>query len=246
MDKIAKDHAGSPLLWNKLFFGDQAYKPRAIPSDQIDFTQTEWARFAADPAFQAKINIRMLATLDVVKQTHVVPQPLLILGIGEGLVTHLFASQGGNAVAFDDRPGHVAFAQRCVSNQKYPGQRPTFKTITPDGKIDMPDASVDQILIDRLLERAANPTAIIRETVRILKPGGIMVVVSDRKQVIAGEDPTDPATFVQLMTTKRRFFWLELVNLVKAAGDTDLELSIDIFKDNPDRDMVLIVRRVKS
>lgn len=246
IEKIAKDYAGSPLLWNKNFFGETAYKPVSLPESQIDFKQTEWARYAADQAYQAKINIRMLATLDVVKQTHVVPQPMVIMGIGEGLVTHLFASQGGNAVSYDDRAGVVAFANRCIANQKYPGIRPTFKTLSPQGKTDLPDASVDQILIDRLLERHPNPTNIIRETVRILKPGGFMVVVSDRKPLNTGEDPSDPATFVKLMTTERRFLWLELVNLVKAAGDHHLELAIDIFKDNPDRDMVLIVRRSDS
>ncbi len=243
MTKIAADYAGSPLLWNKLYFGDQAYKPRAVPVDQIDFNQTEWASYAADEAYQKKINVRMVATIDVIKQAKVVPQPLVILGIGEGLVSHLFASQGGHVVAYDDRQGHIAFANKCVSNQKYPGKRPEFKLISDDGTIDMPDASVDQILIDRLLERYPNPTVILKEAARILKPGGVMVVISDRKPLSTNEDPSDPATFVKLMTTERHFLWLELVNLVKAAGNGDLDLAIDIFKDDLSRDMVLIVRR---
>lgn len=246
MEKIAREYAGSPLLWNRHFFGDQAFVPRAVPANQIDFAQTEWSRYANDEAFQAKINLRMLATLDVVKQTKIVPQPMVIMGIGDGLVTHLFASQGGNAVCFDDRQGHVDFANRCIANQKYPGQRPVFKTLSPQSQTDLPDASVDQILIDRILERHPNPVLILREAVRILKPGGCMVVMSERKPVAAGEDPSDPATFVRLMTTDRHFLWLELVNLVKASGDGDLDIVIDIFKDNPQRDMVLIVRRADS
>ena len=126
---------------------------------------------------------------------------------------------------------------------KYPGQRPTFKTLGEGGKIDLPDASVDQILIDGLLERYPNPVEVIRETVRILKPGALMVVVANRRPVFEGEDPTDPATFVRLMTTDRHFIWMELINLVKATGAGKLDIAIDIFKDDPSRDMVLIVRR---
>jgi GT2 family glycosyltransferase len=247
MQQIAALYAGSPLLWNKHFFGAQVYKPRHIPASQIDFNETEWAQYANDTAFQEKINVRVVATLDVVKQTKIIPQPFVILGIGEGLVTHLLASQGAHIVAFDNRQGHLDFATRCTQNQKYPSQRPTFNLIGPDGHIDMPDASVDQILVDRLLERHLNPTRLIRETVRILKPGGVMVIVSDRKPMIPNEDPSDPATFVKLMTTQRHFLWLELVTLVKATGfledGSGLEVIIDICNDDPKRDMVLIVRR---
>ncbi|MFG0250635.1 MAG: glycosyltransferase [Phycisphaeraceae bacterium JB051] len=243
MEAIAKQYEGSPLLWNKHFFGPTAFKPRMEPLEQIDFTQSDWARYANDKAFQSKINVRMQATIDVIKQSKIVPQPLVLIGQGDGLFAHLYAHQGGNIVCYDDRPGRVAFAQKCIANQKYPGQRPTFKTLGEGGKIDLPDASVDQILIDGLLERYPNPVAVIRETVRILKPNALMVVVANRRPVFEGEDPTDPATFVRLMTTDRHFIWMELINLVKATGAGKLDIAIDIFKDDPSRDMVLIVRR---
>ncbi|MBL4699741.1 MAG: glycosyltransferase [Phycisphaeraceae bacterium] len=244
MALIAEKYAGSPLLWNKLYFGDKAYKPRQLALNDIDFKNSEWSRYTHDEAFQKKINLRVKATLDVVNQSKVVPEPFVIIGIGDGLVTHLLASQGGQVVAFDDRQGHVDFANRCTLKQQYPQHRPMFKTFTAKGKIDLPDASVDQILIDRLLERHPNPTPVLKEAARILKPRGFLVVASDRKYTVANEDPSDPATLFRLMTIDRKFLWLELVNLVQGVGG--FELAIDIFKDNRSRDMVLIMRRLES
>lgn len=241
MELIAKKYKGSPILWNKSLFGDQAYKPRKIPANEIDFNQSEWATYANDPKYQAKINLRLTATLDVIKQVNIIPTPLAILGIGDGLVTHLLASQGAHILAFDERAGHVEFANNCLQNQQYPQKRPMIRTLNEEGKTDLPDASVDQILIDRLLERHPNPVCILQEAARILKPKHYMVIVSDRRIIAPNEDHSDPATLVKTMTTHRRFMWLELINFVRSTRLFDM--AIDFKSDDHKRDMVLIFIR---
>ena len=244
MEWIAKKYEGSPILWNKVFFGDQAYKPRKIPASEIDFNQTEWANFANNQTFQTKINLRLVACFDVIKQVKIIPNPLVILGIGDGLVTHLIANQGGHVLAFDERAGHVEFANKCLQNQTYPLKRPTIQTLDQADKTNLPDASVDQILIDRILERHLNPTRILLEAARILKPEHYLVIVSDRKQFVPGEDHSDPATLVKTMTTHRSFAWFELINFIKATRL--FNIAMDISTDDQTRDIVLIVKRTAN
>ncbi len=241
MAVVAEQYIDSPLLWNKLYFGDDAWQPP--PTDPIDLAASEWSRYAADEIYQKKIHLRVVATFDVMKQTpHVSGEPrtLAILGGSHGIVTHLLANQGCPCIAFDEREACVSFSQKCVLNQAYPNQKPQFNHMADVQKIDLPDNSVDQVLIDRMLERHPNPVALLHEAQRILKPNHFVVIVSDRTSQ-EGLDPSDPATFKRLMTSQRQYQWMELVNQVTASG---LGIAMDIFKDDKSRDMVLIAQKM--
>lgn len=238
MDYIRRRYAGTPLLWNKFLFGDQQAAPAdAVP---VDVRQSNWARYASDKAFQAKVNLRVILTGDIIRQTRM-PKLAVVMGSGDGLVTHLLAKAGLRCIGFDDRPTHVDFARRTVMSQTYPVDKPRFEHMSDIRKINLPEAAADFVLIDSMLERHPNPVAIFDEVWRICEPQTFIALVSQRRNM-EGIDPSIPEHFKATMTDQRRYVWIELVNQVQAVGGW--RLATDIRKDDPSRDMAMIVQRV--
>lgn len=62
--------------------------------------------------------------------------------------------------------------------------------VSPEGVIEMPDASVDIVLSTQVLEHVVNPSLYLNESFRILKPGG-KLVISTHGYWMYHPDPTD-------------------------------------------------------
>ncbi len=234
LDEVRRRYAGTPLLWNKRWFGDASPAVRAEP---LTIETTSWSRYARDTTEQMRVNARVGAIIDVARQAGN-PSPVVALGAGDGLYVHLLATRGLTAFGLDLHPAHVAFARACVANQKYPAGRPRFELQRDPRVVSIPDGQVEMVLIFDELERHPNPVALINEAARILVPGGFLIAFSQRLAVAI--DPSDP-TLPQNRSSEHPYVWSEFVNQINSTKHW--ALLIDPKDDKPGRDMCVVAQR---
>lgn len=71
-----------------------------------------------------------------------------------------------------------------------PGNTAAQITIGPDGRLPLPDASVDAVLSTQVLEHVADPGIYLAECQRVLKPGG-RLLLSTHGIMVYHPDPVD-------------------------------------------------------
>jgi GT2 family glycosyltransferase/SAM-dependent methyltransferase len=238
LDVARRKYAGTPLLWNARWFGKEATPP-AKPATALP--ASEWGRYPTDPELQKRVNLRAGVLLDVIKQAGR-PRCGVIVGAGEGLISHMLALRGVSLRGFDAQPVNVELARRCVRNQKYAGPDgvptapPRFEPLADVRRLPLADGEADFLVINNQLEVHPNPVALINEAKRALSPGGLLVIFSRRK--VNTGDPSDPATEV---AWEHRYQWIELLNQVQATRGWDF--LVGARGDDPSRDMVVAVRK---
>jgi hypothetical protein len=78
------------------------------------------------------------------------------------------------AIALDVSQTALKMGRELYARQPVIGARPAPRFLHFDGhRIDLPDASVDRILVLDVFHHLLNPDEVLREMSRILKPGGI-------------------------------------------------------------------------
>lgn len=237
LEEVRRRYAGTGLMWNRLLSGPGETGAASAPTIQ----DSQWGRFATDPAVQAAVNLRLKVILDVIRQS-AIPRRLLILGAGEGLLLHLLARQGVPCLGLDDRAELVQLGRQCMKNQTYAKAAPQLE-LMQGNRIPLPDGQVDMVLIDGMLERWWNPVGLLNEAWRVLAPCRLLTVVSRRTSAAdAAADPSVPVQFHRLMTTGRTYAWSELLGQVQHARGW--QVVVDPASDDRSRDMVVIARRV--
>jgi ubiquinone/menaquinone biosynthesis C-methylase UbiE len=123
------------------------------------------------------------------------------LGCGGGLDVFLAAAKvgpAGKAIGIDMTPEMIERARRSAANGA--GGKPIanveFHLATID-KLPLPDASVDCVISNCVINLAPDKRAVFREIARVLKPGG-RLAVSDivLKKPLPGELASDLAAYV--------------------------------------------------
>src|SRR5277367_1583728 len=102
------------------------------------------------------------------------PRDLLDIGTGTGRMIEVLAPQVGQALGIDQSREMLAVARvnlerACASNG-----------MVRSGdmyQLPLPDASFDAVVIHQVLHYADRPAAVIAEAARVLRPGGLLVVV---------------------------------------------------------------------
>lgn len=239
MDEIRRLYAGTPLLWNKNIFPDKPVDPAAAHTAPIPVETSQWAKYTADATIQRHINHRVGIGLEVAAKIKSDVKPV-ILGAGQGLVPHLLAARGLSCLAFDERPNHVALAKRCIVGQKYPAAPPDMELLSDVRHVPLPDQSVDLLMIIDILERHPNPVALLREAARLLAPGRVLVVVTQRK--ISEGDPSDPA-FIAANRGETRYTYLEIINQIQAT--MHWRFAMEINHNDTTRDPTLVCQRTE-
>ncbi len=84
------------------------------------------------------------------------------LGCGPGYYTDAFRDEGALVIAVDGDFGELLLA----------GTAPDDALLADAGRLPLPDASVDGVFCSNLLEHARDPSAVIAEMARVLRPGG--------------------------------------------------------------------------
>ncbi len=99
-------------------------------------------------------------------------QVVLDAGTGTGYGSAYFADQGARQVYGID------VSEKSIEFSKHHYRKPNleFRTMDLNSKLDFVDSSFDFIFTSNTLEHISNPTGFFRETCRLLKPGGILLV----------------------------------------------------------------------
>lgn len=129
---------------------------------------------------------------------HLKPGEVVVdLGSGGGLDVFLAARRvgpTGRAIGIDMTPEMIALARANAHSGGYANVEFYHSTID---KIPLPDASVDCVISNCVINLAPDKPAVFREIFRILKPGG-RLAVSDI--ALKGELPTEVATSIAAYT----------------------------------------------
>ncbi|MEM6392560.1 MAG: methyltransferase domain-containing protein [Planctomycetota bacterium] len=187
LDVVRERYAGTGLCWNaNVFGGPRGYAETSASALPTSMEQTEWARFGKEPALKAAVELR--AKIAIEAALRYVPGggqaadagPIVMLGCGSGLVAHLIGLRGIEAIGVDRCVPHIDLAERLVAGHEYPGARPRFEKMTDRRKSPLPDGCASVVLLADRLEHHDNPVGVLTEAKRLLKPGGVVAVVSMR------------------------------------------------------------------
>jgi len=101
---------------------------------------------------------------------------VLEMGCGTGIVTVEIAPNVREMTGIDISPKMIARAQEKARRQNL--KNVTFKVLDAS-ELPFPDHAFDVILLPNLLHLVPQPEKVIKESRRLLKPGGTLVTVTD-------------------------------------------------------------------
>lgn len=112
------------------------------------------------------------------------------IGAGSGAIARKLAehAKNGTVVASDMSPGLIAYAKARDDNPKN-----LHFEISNGGTLPHADASVDNVIMHTVLSHVPDPSVLLAEAARALKPGGALVVCdADFEKASIGNDFADP------------------------------------------------------
>lgn len=167
--------------------------------DAVAVARSRWARYAAgDAGVRREVDWQVALALDLHRQAGP-RQRIAIVGCGDGLTAALIARQTGAAVVgVDGDPHALEIARQMTGRQAPSGSAPqivfhacTRATDGPTGAgvpaggplWPLESAAADLLLLCDPFDGHAdamdpgNPAATLRESVRVLRPGGYLIIV---------------------------------------------------------------------
>lgn len=102
---------------------------------------------------------------------------LLEVGCGTGATARFLARRpgfSGKVVAVDQSPAFVEAARR-FAQEEHVGERIEFRVGDAHG-LDLPSAMFDAVIAHTVISHVTDPTAVLREMARVVRPGGTLVV----------------------------------------------------------------------
>jgi len=111
---------------------------------------------------------------------------VLDLGCGSGYGAARIAGVASNVTGVDVSADAVAFA-----NARYVAQNLEYQVIEVDSPLPFEDASFDVVLSFQVIEHVADEAGYLREARRVLRPGGVMVLITPdrRHRLLPGQRP---------------------------------------------------------
>ncbi len=230
LDAVRARYRGTPLLWNARWFDHANFADglgvwgRAWPAPGLGLKaeNSEWADFADDVEFKQKVLLRARCVIDIIRQAGPMAR-VAHLCCGCGLMGHVLAQAGVNYQGFDIHEKHVKLARELCGGQEYPAgvEMPEFAVMTGATALPLGDDSVDLFAVTDQMERHPNPTGLLKEIRRVLKPGGYLVIVSERHE---------PTTSV--ITQEEHWYHLcELMNQVKSVDNLVIISNVEAQND---------------
>jgi ArsR family transcriptional regulator len=102
------------------------------------------------------------------------PRDLLDIGTGTGRMIEVLAPRVGQALGIDQSREMLAVAR---VNLERAGAANAMVRLGDMYQLPLPDASFDAVVIHQVLHYADRPAAAIAEAARVLRPGGVLIVV---------------------------------------------------------------------
>ncbi len=93
------------------------------------------------------------------------------IGAGTGFITEVLLRRGLRVIAVDPSPGMLAQMER-----KFAGAEGLELRQGAAEALPIPDSAVDYVFANMCLHHVERPPRAIREMVRVLRPGGVLVV----------------------------------------------------------------------
>jgi len=244
LDVAREKYKNTPLLWNANIFGVPAgYAQIPTSAEPTTFEQSEWVRFNSDQAFQDWTRFKVSAALQLIEQElGAITRPAIVLGCGSGIVVHLLAMQGIQAIGVERNPQHVQlakqFSEQHQQRASYPAARygsldksapavPRFVVQTELRAMPLEDGCADLVCLFDQMEAHDNPVSLIHEARRLAGGAGSLLAVSkcpDMKH----DEPLNPY---------QRYLPKQLASQIKAA--TDWQTMIEVLPKSPGRPIVV-------
>ncbi len=225
LDTIAERYAGTPMLWNARFFGT------AMPFEKyVQRPAVHWHNYAKVDVYRQRAD----HFGKLIAQYCPESGSALDLGCGDGLFTHLAALKNLNATGLDLEPEAIEQAKAQAAQQTYPGPPPTYLLGEP-GPLPFDDGQFNLVFMLDVIEHLPNPVVVLRETMRVLKPGGTLLVSTPAWQYGGSSDPTYHVT---------EYTAEELTRQVNAIGKDFAVQTTNLGKiGGVYRDLILIAQR---
>jgi len=180
LDDVTRRWGRTPLAWNAAVFGPSAIWPP--PTDgPIEFKDSEWVRFTRDETFRHAVLWRA-AVVEAVVADVGARKRIGHLASRSGLLCHVLARRGLACVGADADANHVELARSVIAGKPYPTQSPGF-VVQRDPycrTLSFETGSLDMLLLLDVIEHHRNPVGLYREARRVLEPGGVLVIVTQR------------------------------------------------------------------
>ncbi len=119
------------------------------------------------------------ALMEIVAAT--APRDLLDIGTGTGRMIEVLAPRVGQALGIDQSREMLAVAR---VNLERAGTSNGMVRLGDMYQLPLPDASFDAVVIHQVLHYADRPAVAIAEAARVLRPGGVLVVVDFAPHVL--------------------------------------------------------------
>ena len=113
--------------------------------------------------------------------TAAAPRDLLDIGTGTGRMIEVLAPQVGQALGIDQSREMLAVAR---VNLERAGASNGMVRLGDMYQLPLPDASFDAVVIHQVLHYADRPATVIAEAARVLRPGGLLIVVDFTPHVL--------------------------------------------------------------
>ena len=178
LDVVRRTYEGTGLLWNVRFHGRPMpfEKYRSRPAMHwSSYEQVESFRRRADHL--AQVAVQSAAT-----------GPVLDLGCGDGLFSHLLARKGLEVIGIDPEAEAIEQARALVARQQYPGPAPRF-AVGRGEALPFDDDAMRLVVMFDVIEHLMNPAASLRAVARVLDRKGRLVVSTPAQQLGAWSDP---------------------------------------------------------
>ena len=190
LDVVRRTYEGAGLLWNVRFNGRPMpfEKYRSRPAMHwSSYEQVEPFRRRADHLVHVAVQSAAPGSPGD-PEAGVATGPVLDLGCGDGLFSHLLARKGLEVIGIDPEPEAIEQARALVARQQYPGPAPRF-AVGRGEALPFDDGAMRLVVMFDVIEHLLNPAASLRAVARVLDRQGRLVVSTPAQQLGAWSDP---------------------------------------------------------
>ena len=178
LDLVKEKHQGTGLFWNLRFHAG------TMPFDRYEYRPAPvWKSYQDADYFRQRAHF-----LAQTAKKLCTGGPLVEVGCGDGLFSHLIAMMGVEVIGIDPETLGIEQAKEKTKSLQYPGPRPVFK-VGHGAALEFEEKTLGAVVLFDVIEHLPNPVKVLNEASRVLKPAGHLFVVTPGWQYGGWSDP---------------------------------------------------------